>query len=72
MAIVNRNELFKCEDVLVVEVQYKDVPHCEGEVRVYSQYCDRLEFSMDYINLAHRKRVIADALMAASHALEGA
>ena len=70
MAIVNRNELFKCADVSMMEIQYAEVPHCMGEIRVYSQYCDRLEFTKEYINLAHRRRVIAEALNVTAGLLE--
>lgn len=70
MAIVNRTELFKCGGVYVVEVQHSEVPQCMGEVRVYSQFCDRLEFSKEYVTLAHRKRVVAEALTVAAQALE--
>lgn len=67
MAIV---ALFDSCGVRITEIQWREVPYQEGQIRVFSNHGDRLEFHMEYSGVVERKSVIGQALAIASHALD--
>lgn len=70
MSIVFRNDLFKAAGVYVRETQYEETPVWLGEIRVYSEFGDQMLFTKEYTGIKQRRVILAEALIAAAHALE--
>lgn len=62
--------LFDSCGVRITEIQWREVPFQEGQIRVFSHHGDRLEFDADYTGVGERKVIMSKALAAASFALD--